>query len=111
MRAWLLCLLGILVAPCRAMVIQRVIGANRSEVAYASAGGGTHIYLAGTGIGSAFAPPDVFIGINADARCVVQPFTSTRNRLHCIVYAEGLPPPDVVYTPAGRRSGKSMHDT
>ena len=63
---------------------------------------GTHMYIAGTGIGSAFAPPDVFIGINTEARCVVQPFTSTRNRLHCIISGEGLPPPDVAYTSAGR---------
>ena len=38
--------------------------------------------------GSAFSPPSVFIGINADAECVVQPFTSTRNRLHCIMCAD-----------------------
>jgi hypothetical protein len=56
----------------------------------------------GTDIGSAFAPPDVFVGINADARCVVQPFTSSRNRLHCIVDAEGLPPPDTHYDARGR---------
>ena len=74
-----------------AMVIQRVFGANDSEVGHASAGGGTHVYLAGTDIGSAFAPPEVFIGINADARCVVQPFTSTKNRLHCIVNPKRLP--------------------
>ena len=85
-----------------AMVIQRVFGANNTEIAFASGGGGTHMYLAGTGIGSAFSPPTVFIGINADATCVVQPFTSTRNRLHCIISAEGLPPPDVQYNPAGR---------
>ena len=52
--------------------------------------------------GSAFGPPTVFIGINADAQCVVQPFTSSRNRLHCIIGAEGLPPPDVLYNPKGR---------
>ena len=84
------------------MVIQRVFGANHSEVAFASAGGGTHVYLSGTDIGSAFSPPTVFVGINADAQCVVQPFTTTRNRLHCIVYAEGLPPPDALYDPTGR---------
>lgn len=50
----------------------------------------------------AFAPPEVFVGINAEARCVVQPFTSSRNRLHCIINSEGLPPPDVRYNPLGR---------
>ena len=98
---WLVLLL-LAATPSRGMVINRVFGANGSEVAFASAGGGAHVYLSGTDIGSAFAPPDVFIGINADARCVVQPFTSTKNRLHCIVNAEGLPPPDVHYTAAGR---------
>ena len=86
---WLVLLL-LAATPSRGMVINRVFGANGSEVAFASAGGGAHVYLSGTDIGSAFAPPDVFIGINADARCVVQPFTSTKNRLHCIVNAEGL---------------------
>ena len=33
-----------------AMVIQRVFGANNTEIAFASAGGGTHMYLAGTGM-------------------------------------------------------------
>ena len=32
------------------MVIQRVFGANNSELAHASSGGGTHMYLAGTGM-------------------------------------------------------------
>ena len=36
--------------PTRAMVIQRIFGANNSEIAFASAGGGTHMYLAGTGM-------------------------------------------------------------
>jgi hypothetical protein len=73
-----------------------------SQIGHASAGGGTHVYLSGAGIGSAFSPPTVFVGINADAECVVQPFTSSRNRLHCIIGAEGLPPPDLAYNPAGR---------
>ena len=55
-----------------------------SEIAYASAAGGTHVYLSGTSVGSAFSPPVVYVGINADAECKVQPFTSTRNRVHCI---------------------------
>ena len=96
----LLALLLLHLPHTSAMVIQRVFGANGTEVGFASAGGGTHVYLAGTDIGSAFAPPEVYVGIRADARCVVQPFTSSRNRLHCIVNAEGLPPPDVAYSPA-----------
>ena len=98
-------LVAVLIAPpppAGAAVIQRVFGANQSEIGWASPGGGVHVYLAGTGIGSAFAPPEVFLGINADAVCHVQPFTSTRNRLHCIVSPEGLPPPDPQYDPAGR---------
>jgi hypothetical protein len=88
--------------PANGQVIQRLFGANNSEIGWASSGGGTHLYLSGSGIGSAFAPPTVFIGIAADAQCVVQPFTSTRNRLHCIVSAEGLPPPDLSYRAGGR---------
>ena len=60
------------------------------------------MYLTGTNIGSAFSPPSVFIGINAEAECKVQPFTSTRNRVHCIIGAEGLPPTDAVYSTTGR---------
>ena len=70
-----------------AAVIQRVFGANSSEISHASAGGGTHVYLAGSGIGSAFAPPTVYVGIGADAECVVQPFTSTRNRQCALKHA------------------------
>ena len=83
------------------MVVQRIFGANNSEIAYASAAGGTHVYLSGTDLGSAFAPPDARIGTNADARCEVQPFTSSKNKLHCVVQAEGLPPPTTVYNAAG----------
>ena len=32
----------------------------------------------------------------------MQPFTTTRNRLHCIIGAGGLPPPDPEYNAAGR---------
>ena len=99
-----LLLLAALLAPphADAAVIQRVFGANSSEIGWATPAGGTHVYLSGTGIGSAFSPPTVFVGINADAECMVQPFTSTRNRLHCILDPEGLPPLDVEYKAAGR---------
>ena len=97
-------LVMLLLALCgvRGMVIQRIFGANHSEISHASVGGGTHVYLSGSDIGSAFSPPSVFIGINANAECKVQPFTTSRNRLHCIIGAEGLPPPDVLYDAAGR---------
>ena len=35
------------------------------------------------------------------ARCIVQPFTTTKNRLHCIIDSEGLPPPTTIYDPSG----------
>ncbi len=53
--------------------------------------GHRHVYLVGTDLGTAFAPPDVFLGINAQVKCNVQAFTSTKNRLHCIIGAEGVP--------------------
>ena len=93
-RWLLLALLPVL----RAMVIQRVTGANQSEVSHASSAGGGHVYLFGTDIGSAFSPPTVYVGLNADAQCVVQPFTSNRNRLHCILSGDGLPAPDISYS-------------
>ena len=67
----LLLLLG-LASVGQAAVVNRIFGANQSEISYASAGGGTHLYISGTGIGSAFSPPTVFVGINADAECIVQ---------------------------------------
>lgn len=90
-----------LLVTTRAAVINRVTGSNHSELTHASSGGGTHVYLTGTDIGSAFAPPLVFIGTSAQAECVVQPFTSSNNRLHCIVQAAGLPAPTPSYTVAG----------
>ena len=97
-----LALLSHIVSVANGGVVQKVFGANSSEVAYASSGGGTHVYVGGVDVGSAFAPPDVFIGSNGDARCVVQPFTSSNNRLHCVISAEGLPPPDLLYNASGR---------
>ena len=94
-------LLLMMPACAMGMVIQRVTGAGQSEITHASSGGGTHIYLAGTDIGSAFAPPSVFIGVNAEASCTVQPFTSNRNRLHCIVNPENVPAPDADFNRTG----------
>ena len=37
----------------RAFVIQRVSGANGSELTFLSAAGGAHIYIGGTDLGSA----------------------------------------------------------
>ena len=33
----------------------------------------------------------MLLGINGQVECKVQPFTSTKNRLHCIIGAEGVP--------------------
>ena len=92
---WLLLLL---IPGVPGMVIQRVTGANQSEISHASSAGGSHVYIFGTDIGSAFSPPTVYLGTNADAQCVVQPFTSNRNRLHCIISGDGLPAPDLTYS-------------
>ena len=80
-----------------AFVIQGVEGPNGTEITHASVAGGAHIYLVGTNLGSAFAAPSVFIG--SAGKCDVQPFTSTRNRLHCIINSVGLPPPTLEYSP------------
>ena len=50
-----------------------------------------HVYLFGSDLGTAFAPPDVFLGYNAQVKCNVQAFTSTKNRLHCLIGADGVP--------------------
>ena len=42
----------------------------------------------------------VLVGINGDAECVIQGFTSSLARLHCIINAAGLPPP-TTYDSAG----------
>ena len=36
-------------------MIQKIFGANTSQIGFASSGGGTHVYLTGTYLGSAFA--------------------------------------------------------
>ena len=56
-----------------AAVVQDLWGADRSELLYASSGGGTHIYFSGSNIGSAFAPPTVLIGHRGEIECRVQP--------------------------------------
>ena len=71
-----------------------------SDIAKMSVAGGSHIYLIGTNLGSPFNPPYVFIG--SVARCDVQPFTSTKNRLHCIVSPHRLPPMDLEYNATNR---------
>jgi len=101
MGPWVVLILLLLPTFAMAAVVQKVAGPDQSEVSHASSGGGAHIYLSGVDIGSAFAPPKVFIGINADAECKVQPFTSSRNRLHCIVSPENLPAPNPDYYPNG----------
>ena len=85
-----------------AAVIKDLHGPQHSEILFASSGGGTHVYISGTDIGTAFAPPTVALGIGGHVKCKVQPFTSTNNRLHCIVSAQNAPAP----TPEYRRNGK-----
>ena len=51
-------------------------------------------YITGSQIGTPFAPPTVYIGIHGDALYIPQSFTSTKNRVHCIIDPEGLPPPN-----------------
>jgi hypothetical protein len=84
-------LIALLPHAADAMVIQRVHGANNSEVSHASSGGGTHVYLTGTNLGTAFAPPSVYLGDKLEVQCAVQPFTSSNNRLHCIIQSSNVP--------------------
>ena len=72
-------------------VVQRVTGPDESEITHASAGGGVNVYLAGSDLGTAFNPPTILVGIKGDAECVVQGFTSSNSRIHCIIDGAGLP--------------------
>ena len=72
-------LLAVLCAD--AAVINRLHGSAQSEVGFASSGGGTHIYLVGQNLGSAFAPPAIYLGQKLQAECKPQPFTSSKNRI------------------------------
>ena len=85
----------------RSAVIQDIWGANRSELLFASSGGGTHVYLSGVDIGSAFAPPVVLIGALGLIKCSVQPFTSAKKRMHCIISGDSAPAPLITYNPSG----------
>ena len=102
MQARLLLGLALSLPSLRAAVIKDIWGANRSEVLFASGGGGTHVYLSGVDVGSAFAPPTVLIGARGQVACNVQPFTSAKNRMHCIISSENAPAPLTKYDPAGR---------
>ena len=108
-------------------VVRRVSGPDESEITHASAGGGVSVYLTGSALGTPFNPrapprlpvsnvawvpnscgcrPDpgaaiVLVGTKGDAECVVQGFTSSLTRLHCIIGAAGLPPPSLSYTSSG----------
>ena len=81
-----------------AMVIHRVTGPDEAEIANASAGGGMHLIVTGTDLGSPFSPPIIRVGVNGDAECVVQGFLSTRNRMYCVISADGLPAPTPAYS-------------
>ena len=50
------------------------------------------------------------MGINGDAECVVQGFTSSLARLHCIIDAAGLPLP-TTYNSAGDFQDLPLCDT
>ena len=63
----LLCVLLLPIA--RAAVVQDIWGTHRSEVLFASSGGGTHVYLSGTDLGSPFAPPTVVLGLRGQVEC------------------------------------------
>ena len=96
-------LLCILYLPfARSAVVKDIWGANRSELLYASSGGGTHVYLSGADIGSAFAPPTILMGQQGKIACNVQPFTSAKNRMHCIISGENAPAPLPDYHPSGQ---------
>eukprot|EP00908_Phaeocystis_cordata_P019737 Transcript_31336.p1 GENE.Transcript_31336~~Transcript_31336.p1 ORF type:complete len:258 (-),score=16.57 Transcript_31336:1252-2025(-) len=82
-------------------VVRRVSGPDESEITHASAGGGVSVYLTGSALGTPFNPPTVLVGTKGDAECVVQGFTSSLTRLHCIIGAAGLPPPSLSYTSSG----------
>ena len=88
MRRYLL--FALLPGLCDTFIIQRVEGPEGTPITHASVAGGSHIFLMGTNLGSPFNPPMVFLG--SVARCDVQAFTSTKNRLHCIVNPHRLPP-------------------
>ena len=97
--AWLLLLC--VACDVRCHVINRVTGANTSELTHLSVGGGASIYITGSQIGTPFAPPAIFVGIHGDARCTPQSFTSSNNRIHCIIDPDGLPPPKRDYQADG----------
>ena len=78
-------------------VIKDIWGTKRSEILHASSGGGTHVYISGTDIGSAFAPPTVTLGLRGQVECVVQPFTTAKNRIHCIIASANAPTPTDAY--------------
>ena len=100
----LLCVFALLTrapAGVEAIVINRIYGPNHTELSHLSVGGGAHLYISGVELGTPFSPPAIRIGINGNTACEVQGFTSTRNRLHCIIQPGGLLPPSEEYDPNG----------
>ena len=71
----------------------RVFAIDRttSELEWCASGGGTHVYISGTNLGTAFAPPAIYLGDKLEVECAVQPFTSSNNRLHCIIQSANVP--------------------
>lgn len=101
--------LVLLFSSARAAILRDIRGVQQSEVLFASSGGGTHVYLSGTDIGSAFAPPIVVLGERGQVDCKVQPFTSARNRLHCIISAAHAPAPLTEYNADGAFVSLPLH--
>ena len=57
--------------------------------------------FSGSDTGSAFAPPTVLLGQLGHVVCNVQPFTSAKNRMHCIISSENAPAPLLDYDANG----------
>ena len=92
----------LIAASARGMIVQRVSTSDHAELAFVSSAGGAHVFLHGVDLGSAFAPPTVRIGTYGHIECAVQPFTSTKNRIHCIIQSDNLPAPTSRYDPRGQ---------
>lgn len=75
-------LLLALLALCAAPLVRKLEGYGADSWRRAGTGGGASLYISGVGLGSAEAPPSVLVG---SSPCEVQSFTSTSERLHCLL--------------------------
>ena len=82
-----------LLGVCAGFSITRIDGGGPDSLL--SVGGGSSLYITGTNLGDpVFNPPTVFISVNPDPTptpCLVQGFTSSTTRIHCIIQGTGLP--------------------